>query len=219
MTRMIKVMVASCLLLAITPSLAKAQSKNMRVKQTSIAHEPLPVQAGIKGALGLSFYAFSVGGYGSYNVTDFLGLGGEINYIKDWHILQYSDFDFAWIRTNYVPVSFLAKIFTPKYPNFRFLGGIRVGYLISAECIMGLRDMYDYTSFSNKKKKDIDLSEDTFNRWTCEMVVGCEWERDFGLFYGLEYSKGFIAITNNQEYRLNSGLRLTLGYNFVKFFE
>ncbi len=214
---MIKVMVASCLLLAITPSVAEAQSRNMRVKQTSIAHEPLPVQAGIKGALGLSFAAFSVGGYGSYNVTDFLGLGGEINYIKDWHLLEHSITNYEFIRTNYVPVSFIAKIFPPKYQNFRFLGGIRVGYLISAEH-MNVRDRDGFRS-SSSKMQDIDFSKDKYNRWTCEMIVGYEYEQDFGLFSGLEFSKGFIAITDNPESVGNFALRLTLGYNFAKFFE
>lgn len=217
MTRIIKVLVASCLLLLVTPSLAKAQSGNMRARQTSVSHELLPVQAGIKGALGFSFNAFSVGAYGSYNVTDFLGIGGEINYIKDFHVLKYSATNLDFIRTNCVPISIIAKIFPPKYPNFRFLGGMRAGYVISAHYKKIKKPDDIFPSSSNLK--DIDLSKEKYNKWTCELVTGLEYEEDFGLFSGIEFSKGFIAITDNPESVLNCALRLTLGYNFAKFFE
>ena len=232
MVRIIKTIAACCLLMVVTSSLSEAQNIGNESGQKDINNESLKIQAGIKGNIGLTSLmgSYAIGGYGSYNITDFLSLGGELAYIRDWYFLSKvkhssSNSDTVAVDIGYIPISFIAKIFPPKYPNFRFLGGIRLGrivhYRITTLSIRNFSlDKISKAMDAKSKGKERNCQNDKgLTKWTCDLVVGYEYEQDFGLFGGIEFNKGLITIMEAEDSHCHCTVRCTIGYNFAKFFE
>jgi len=176
------------------------------------------------------------GVYFEYKFQEALGIQSGLLYFKDMYLLTETD-DIQSIIKGKNNKTDLWHVVTPQYitlpiilrsypgaaRQFCLFAGMEAGYLIGGQRLTGDAN----TNFEKLRKKIIqgesikktELKDikDGVRKMTLSMVVGFDYEFNFGLLLGFRYTKGLVDVIKTKSSALNWTLQPTLAYNFGKF--
>lgn len=229
MTRIIKVLVASCLLLLVTPSLAKAQSKMHQYARSSRSAEAQNVKAGlqVEALASLTFKAF-----GEYKFYEQLGVRAALAYdYFNWYILQglkvpaYNGKD-AIVVLSSINLPVTVRLYPGEDRQACWFLGIQPGYIVDSGAVVLLnRKSFELSEVQEIREKkgngviDLEKISDQVTKFRFGILLGFDYESSFGLSFGISCNNDFISMLEADDSFVNWNFRPTLGYNFAKLFE
>jgi len=222
MKNMLKVVIACCLLMVVTPSLVEAKNKGYKNSNRYGNAEESKIKAGIETEGLLLYQAF-----GEYKFYENLGVRVAIAYdvlhvyvLEKLTVPRYNGENvFLILRSINVPITL--RLYSGEDRQFCLFGGIHLGYITDAQ-VLRLSNLKQFDVFEIIKKDDIladiDKIPDHVTKLRFAMILGFDYETSFGLTFGICFKKDFLTIMEANNSFFNCNLRPTLGYNFAKLF-
>ncbi|ACE06587.1 hypothetical protein Aasi_1265 [Candidatus Amoebophilus asiaticus 5a2] len=163
--------------------------------------------------LGTAIFSSRGGVFGEYKIAKSVGIQTGLVCYYNWYHLGYTDktqTPHLYVR----PIYFMAPIILRYYLGQNcLLVGLQIGYLVAGSAVP-----HRCCSNHEEKAPPIPLTSQKLpvNKLGLSLIIGYDYEFNYGLIIGLSYIEEFIPVINSRTMGWEWCLQPTIGYNFAK---